>query len=151
MAGISRHRIGLSGMFLKYLLSLVLGMIVLVIGYLLSINIGFKLGIFLPANYAEHQIAQNKEAIKSSTPFNEALIPKTCQYGLFDEKKQYIQGSFDEETLEDAKIFLFHLGTYQKRYMLIERTNESCVIEYDVQMHFASLRWHHWFPNVELF
>ncbi len=151
MAGISRHRIGLSGMFLKYLLSLVLGMIVLVIVYLLSINIGFKLGIFLPANYAEHQIAQNKEAIKSSTPFNEALIPKTCQYGLFDEKKQYIQGSFDEETLEDAKIFLFHLGTYQKRYILIERTNESCVIEYDVQMHFTSLRWHHWFPNVELF
>ena len=151
MAGISRHRIGLSGMFLKYLLSLVLGMIVLVIGYLLSINIGFKLGIFLPANYAEHQIAQNKEAIKSSAPFNEALIPKTCQYGLFDEKKRYIQGSFDDETLEDVKLFLSHLGTYQKRYILIERTNESCVIEYDVQMHFASLRWHHWFPNVELF
>lgn len=151
MAGIRKYRIGLSGMFLKYLLSLVLGMIILVIGYLLSINIGFKLGIFLPANYAEHQIAQNREAIKSSTPFNEELIPKTCQYGLFDEKKRYIQGSFDEETLQDVKLFLSHLGTYQKRYILIERANESCVIEYDVQMHFASLRWHHWFPNVELF
>lgn len=151
MAGIRKYRIGLSGMFLKYLLSLVLGMIALVIGYLLSINIGFKLGIFLPANYAEHQIAQNREAIKSSTPFNEELIPKTCQYGLFDEKKRYIQGSFDEETLEDAKIFLSHSGSYQKRYILIERANESCVIKYDVQMHFASLWWHYWLPNVEFF
>lgn len=151
MDGMKKYRIGLSGMFLKYLLSLVVGMILLLILYILAINVGVTVGIFYPANYAENKIAQNREAIKSSEPFDELLIPEVCHYGLFDANKDYIQGNFDEEAIQDAKIYLSGSGSYQKRYTVIEREKSSCVIEYDVKMHFTSPFWHKWIPNEELF
>ena len=144
------HKIGLWSMFIKYLLTLFVGIIILGSFYTIAFSFSMSNGIILPANYAEKQIVKNKEAISKSNPFDSSLIPHTCNYGLFDKSYNYLEGNFNKDTIEDAKLFLRQSEDYQKRYIVVERDKEICVIQYDISAHFAAPLLHQMFPSLEL-
>lgn len=144
------HTIGLWSMFLKYLLTLVVGTILLGSFYMITFSLAMNSGLILPANYAEKQIAKNKEAIIKSEPFDSSLIPHTCNYGLFDKSYNYLEGNFDKDKIEDAKLFLLGSDNYYNRYIIVERDRDICVIQYDISAHFASPVLHEIFPKLEL-
>ena len=145
-----QHKIGLWGMFLKYIVSLFVVTILLGGLWVLLFSLAIRQGVILPADYAEKQIQQNWEAISRSQPLNRKLIPHTCKFGVFDKSYQYLEGDFDEQTIEDAKLFLKSSKGYRNRYIMIERDEDICVIQYDISAHFASPVLNRLFPKLEL-
>lgn len=150
MAIRKKHSNRLSWIFLKYLCILVVGIIGLIGSLASLLGIGMSKGIILPANYAEQQIMKNKLAISESEPFDPSLIPYTCHYGLFNSTDQYIEGNFSMATVKEVEALLSESKENRFRYIMIERKNETCVIQYDLRAHFASPILHRLFPRVEL-
>lgn len=144
------RKIGLWGMFLKYIFNLLVMTILLGGLYVLLFSLAMGQGVILPADYAEKQIDQNWEAISKSQILDRQLIPHTCKSGVFDKSYQYLEGDFDEQTIEDAQLFLKHSKGYRNRYILIERAEDIYVIQYDISAHFASPVLHRLFPRLEL-
>ena len=93
---------------------------------------------------------KNKLAISESEPFDPSLIPYTCHYGLFNSTDQYIEGNFSMATVKEVEALLSESKENRFRYIMIERKNETCVIQYDLGAHFASPILHRLFPRVEL-
>lgn len=145
-----QYEIKLWGMFLWYLLDLIMWSGLLIGIYILLFSIGINSKRILPANYAEQTIRRNKEAISNSHPLDRKLIPNTCKVGLFNKNHGYIGGEFDQQTVEDAEIFLSQSTNYRSRYIVIERVDEYCVIQYDLSAHFASPILNRIFPKLEL-
>lgn len=144
-----QHQVKLWSMFLWYLFNLLVWSGVFVGVYILFFSLALENGIILPANYAEQMIKQNKEAISKSEPLDRQLIPHTCKIGLFNKNYQYVEGEFDVQTVEDAKLFLKQSSNYHNRYMVIEREDGFCVIQYDISVHFASSALNSMFPKLE--
>ncbi|GAA4655019.1 HAMP domain-containing sensor histidine kinase [Anaerocolumna aminovalerica] len=118
--------------------------------FILLFNIALNSGFILPANYAEHYLEINKSIIGKSEPFDKALIPYTCKYGLFDFNGNYLSGDFSEDIVDDAKVFIKDAKKSNNRFILIERANEYCVIQYDISVHFSSYTLDKLFPKFEL-
>lgn len=137
-------------MFLKYLFSFCFFTVILIAVFIITFIFGLNNKIILPANYGEKEIIKNGNAIKLSEPFDETLIPHTCKYGLFDKENNYLKGNFDEEIIEDAKLFLKDSKLANKWYFLIERPKERCVIQYDLSAHFSSPFLDKLFPHLEI-
>lgn len=149
---VKRRRLeSLSGLFLKYLIAffvwniLVFGLLILLSGIALSS------GILLPANYAEWAIEQVKEEIATVQEFDEALIPYTCEYVLVDNSNQLIQSNVSEKKAMRIVEAAYQSHTFSmKQYQRIERETETCIIAYDIMMHFSNLLLHKVCPKPEL-
>lgn len=90
-------------LFLKQLLWLSACILMEIFIAILLLNVGVNSGFILPANYPEHYFKKNKNIISQSDPFDKALIPFTCKYGLFDFNGNYLSGDFSEDIVDDAK------------------------------------------------
>lgn len=137
-------------LFLKQLLWLSACILMEIFIAILLFNVGINSGFILPANYSEHYFEKNKNIISQSDPFDKALIPFICKYGLFDFNGNYLSGDFSEDIVDDAKVFIKDAKKYNYPFLLIERANEYCVVQYDVSAHFSSNILHKLFPNLEL-
>lgn len=137
-------------LFLKQLLWLSACILMEIFIAILLLNVGINSGFILPANYPEHYFKKNKNIISQSDPFDKALIPFTCKYGLFDFNGNYLSGDFSEDIVDDAKELIKYGKNYNYPFILIERANEYCVVQYDVSAHFSSYILHKLFPNLEL-
>lgn len=137
-------------LFLKQLLLCGVYILILIFVYFMLFSIGLNRGIILPADYSAKLLEQNHDAIKTSAPFDKNLIPFTCYYGLFDSDKNYIDGNFYEKTKDDALKFLENPNSAKKRYYSVEREDGYCVVNYDINAHFASPDLNRLFPKLEL-
>ncbi|HCL03929.1 MAG TPA: hypothetical protein DHW61_16235 [Lachnoclostridium phytofermentans] len=137
-------------MFIKQLLWLSAYILIEIFTFILLFNIGLNNGFILPANYSEHYFEINKNIISNSEPFDKSLIPFTCKYGLFDFDGNYLSGDFSEEVVDDAKVFIKDPKESNNLFILIERANEYCVVQYDISAHFSSNILHKLFPKLEL-
>nr|WP_308741815.1 HAMP domain-containing sensor histidine kinase [uncultured Anaerocolumna sp.] len=137
-------------MFLKQLLWLSTSILIEIFIFILLFNIGINSGFILPANFSEHYLEKNKSIISKSEPFDKELIPFTCKYGLFDSNGNYLSGDFNEDIIEDAKAFINGAKRNNYLFILIERANGYCIVQYDVSAHFSSYILHKLFPKLEL-
>lgn len=137
-------------MFLKQLIWLSACILMEIFIFILLFNIGINSEFILPANYSEHYLATNKDVISKSEPFDNKLIPFTCKYGLFDLEGKYLSGDFSEDMIEDAKTYIKDTKETNHPFLLIERANEYCVVQYDINAHFSSYMLHKLFPKFEL-
>lgn len=142
----------LSVLFLKYLVAFLV-MNVLVFGILiLCVNLAMTKGILLPANYAEWAIEQVKEEIATVEEFDESLIPYTCDYVLIDDNKQILRSNLTEKKATKVVEDAYKGATFfMKQYQMIDRESQSCILAYDVMMHFSSPVLHKIFPKPEMF
>ncbi|SHO47655.1 sensor histidine kinase [Anaerocolumna xylanovorans] len=137
-------------LFLKQLLLLAFSILLEIFVFLALFDMGLNSGYILPANYSEHYLEQNKEKIANSEPFNGALVPHTCQYGLFGISGKYLSGSLSDAGIEDGKAFIKGAYTGNGYYFLIKRAEGYCVVKYDISAHFAAPILHKIFPKPEL-
>ncbi len=137
-------------LFLKQLLWLSACILIEIIIFFLLLNLAINSGFILPANYSEHYLGMNKDVISKSEPFDKGLIPFTCKYGLFDLDENYLTGNFSEDIIDDAKEFIKDGKKNNHLFILLERANEYCVVQYDISAHFSSSMLHKLFPKFEL-
>lgn len=138
-------------LFLRHLAVFTTLTILLIAVIVLSFYYGMTSGAILPANYAEQAIEQAKEQIKNSQPFDESVIPYPSAYALFDNNDNLVSGNMTNKEIVKAKEVL-HNNTKApiSRYLLIHREDGYCIIQYDLQAHFASPILHKLFPMPEL-
>lgn len=138
--------------FLRYLLFLCLGIILLVAMLLGLFMFAFSANIILPANYAEMQIALAKNQIISSKSVTAEMIPELVDYAVISNKGEFISGNLTEKEAFDA----WHLkqkGETQANsrfYAFIEREQEVCILRYSLVPEYSSASLRKYMPNPQL-
>ena len=64
--------------FLKYLMTVGVGLGCAIVLTLLTFTAFYSVGLILPANHTENLLQENKYKILNKIDFDEALIPKGC-------------------------------------------------------------------------
>ncbi|HEX3077245.1 MAG TPA: histidine kinase dimerization/phospho-acceptor domain-containing protein, partial [Lachnospiraceae bacterium] len=137
-------------MFLRRLLRLSASILVEIGAFVILFYICLITDTILPASYSEQYLQQNETLIANSEPFDEGLIPHTCEYGLFDLEGNYIEGDFSHDEVVEAELYIKDSHESDYRFYLIERENGYCIIKYDLSARFSSPILQKLFPNVEL-
>lgn len=126
--------------FLKYLVSIAVGLIVAIVAVISSFNLFYNSGLVLPANYTENIILKNKEKIAETKNLDLSLIPDRASYVLLSEKGAVVNSNMSEANLKKA--IDFHKGnkmsTFLQSFMEIRRPDGYLVIEYVVRPHYTN-------------
>ena len=135
MGRIKKREISLSLFYLKYFGYVFLS--VILIGLLVFITLGllFSSNTIYRADYAQEQANLAYETILNADVITKDLIPELCQYVVFDQDGNRIDGSIIKErgiehawkAVEGSKSDIY--GNY---YKVIKRKNEYCVLRYQI-------------------
>lgn len=139
--------------FLQYVLFLALA-IFLVIGvnlggYILCVDNGFV----IPLNQKSAVIEKEKGVLQSATTMDTTDIPSFCEYILFTNEGQYLDGSLPKE--ESASIWekcVENSKVAEKSYLytVVEREKEVLVLQYSTAAQFSNQTLRHLFPSADL-
>lgn len=147
MEGIKKREKTLFYIFIKQVAIMAAIVVAELILLLVLFSIGLNMEIILPANYTENYLLNNARQIAQSHPFSKELLPKNCEYGLFDQEGNYIEGNTENiDTFADVLTG----KKYRNDYKVIERKDGFCVIHYSVQAHFADPFWNKIIPHPEM-
>ena len=137
--------------FLEYLISVG---IVLILSFglvILMFTTMYSLGFILPADYTENQIYERKNAIANTETFDKNLIPDNASYLLISKDGNIITSSMSKDE-EDRAIRYYNnekvYNTPSYSYMEILRSDGYCIIQYSVKPYFTNNFMAKYFPNV---
>ncbi|KEI04180.1 sensor histidine kinase [Clostridium botulinum] len=110
----------------------------------------FDSGVILPANYYEKKIEKQRSKIEKVKDV-ENLIPKECDYVVYDYKGKVIQGNVPKNKALEMWDIVKSNKTSQGKYFykIIQRHNEICVVEYTIKVTFANPTLRKYIKNVE--
>lgn len=152
--GIIRKKKTLRRELIKYMLTLSFSLIAITALYVLVNMIGMNAGLFYPANYNEIEAEKLKPRLQSAEQITEDMIPDTMLYAILDKKsKQKTAGNMKETNLSIVRKKIEsrpYVSFSQKGYMIIERKDEYCVLEYPLRAEFRSPLLRRFLPNYEL-
>lgn len=138
--------------FLRYLLFLCIGTILLVALLLSLFLFAFSANIILPANYAENQISLSKNLIASSNSVTTDMIPELVDYAVISKQGEFLSGNLTEkEALHAWEL----MQSGEKRdnsryYSFIDRENEICILRYQLVPEYHSAVLRKYLPNPQL-
>lgn len=139
--------------FLEYLISVG---IVLILSFglvILMFNTMYSLGFILPADYTENQIYERKNAIANTETFDKNLIPDNASYLLISKDGNIITSSMSKDE-EDRAIRYYNnervYNTPSYSYIEILRNDGYCIIQYSVKPYFTNKFMAKYFPNVNV-
>ncbi|KXZ20916.1 histidine kinase [Bacillus nakamurai] len=116
--------------------------------------IALNAGAILPANYSEHAAENIKPRLQSAKSIKKDMIPEGISYAVFDKKsKRMSEGTMTEKDASNARKKIQHQPYFhfsQKGYMVIDRKNEYCVLQYSLRSEFHSPLLRRYLPNYEL-
>ena len=137
--------------FLEYLISVG---IVLILSFglvILMFTAMYSLGFILPADYTENQIYERKNAIANTETFDKNLIPDNASYLLISKDGNIITSSMNKDE-EDRAIRYYNnervYNTPSYSYIEILRNDGYCIIQYSVKPYFTNKFMAEYFPNV---
>ncbi|MFJ7913586.1 MULTISPECIES: sensor histidine kinase [unclassified Lysinibacillus] len=138
--------------FLRYLLFLSLGTILLVVILFSIFLFTFSTNIVLPANYAESQITLSKDRIASSSSVTADIIPDLVDYAVFSKDGQFLTGNLSEKEAFKAWDVMKKRETRNSSqfYSFIERENEICILRYYLVPQYRSEILRKYLPNPQL-
>ena len=85
-----KREVTLAGLFTRYTVIFCVN-ILLIFVILIGVICLFPLSsLFLPANYAEEQIDEKRDAIAEADVVTSDLIPNRCSYGVYDADGWYL-------------------------------------------------------------
>ena len=134
----------------KQFLMIIIEEILLIIIFLMINASLVGRGIIQYANYTENYLKEHKQELEDTYPFDASKLPNYCTYGIFDINKQYIEGTFEENDIDDAKDCIDKAGDVSGAIILLELQEGYCVVKYDIVAHFTNPNIDKYFPNVEL-
>lgn len=142
---------GLYKLFLRYLAAFFFITIIWFVILVAIFGVGLWSGFILPANYSEWAIEQMEEKIAQSEEFDEVLIPYPCTYVLVDRDGNILSSNMTEKESENVQEAVKNTNVYSKeQYLVIERKDSFCIVNYDMYVHFASPVLNKWIQYPEL-
>lgn len=155
MEVIKKKKVSLYWVFIRYLFRFCMWTVclaVLLIGaYLLMAGTG----AVRMADYEQVQIEEQEEKIRESDTGEEALIPDSCRYGVYDAKGRFLRGTFGKDEAEEV-LDAWEQGErgrfYNTFYEGIEKENgDMVIIQYQLTAKFANPILRKLIPSAELF
>lgn len=139
--------------FLKYVITLGLLIVTLVIvTYFLDQVILFSLGIY-PANYSEKVIENNIEELRSSRRITMEFLTPMCSFGVYSIDGEYLYGNFSEEDINRVWDS-FQTGNKSvdlSNYIyMIERDEGIALVKYPLTAQYKNEFLRRWLPNPEI-
>ncbi|MEQ6355064.1 HAMP domain-containing sensor histidine kinase [Lysinibacillus sp. M3] len=138
--------------FLRYLLFLSLGTILLVVLLIGLTLFALSTNIVLPANYAETQISLSRDRIASSSSVTDEIIPDLVDYAVFSKDGQFLSGNLSEKEAFKAWVAMKKekAQSINQFYSFIERENEVCILRYYLVPQYRSEILRKYLPNPQL-
>ncbi|MGE7942003.1 sensor histidine kinase [Lysinibacillus xylanilyticus] len=138
--------------FLRYLLFLCIGTILLVVLLLSLFLFSFSTNIVLPANYEETQVSLSRDRIASSSSVTSDIIPDLVDYAVFSKDGQFFTGSLSEKEAIKAWNVMKkgETSSGSQFYSYIERENEICILRYYLVPQYRSEILRKYLPNPQL-
>jgi len=138
--------------FLRYLLFLSLGTILLVVLLICLTLFALSTNIVLPANYAETQITLSRDRIASSSSVTADMIPDLVDYAVFSKEGKLLKGNLSEKEASKAWDAMKKEQTrgIAQFYSFIERENEICILRYYILPQYRSAIMRKYLPNPQL-
>lgn len=135
----------LTGIFMRYVLVMLLALFTLGVCTILIFNILVNTGSIYPANYAERKINEAYDLIQNAEEVTEDMIPPLCHYVIFSMDGEILGTDLSGHSVEIAWDVANHgqaSGNYF--YKVISRPKEYVVLQYSLtpQYQSAFLREH---------
>lgn len=148
-----KREVTLAGLFTRYTVIFcvnILFIFVILIGVICLFPLS---SLFLPANYAEEQIDEKRDAIAEADVVTSDLIPNRCSYGVYDADGWYLYGNFADEEKEPAwkhyeEERLSAGGAFYYQYIR-RKDGEVCIVKYALHLQFANEKLNDHLPNAE--
>lgn len=126
---------------LLYLIKLFMGIVIIIICWLALTNIFVECGVIIPANYSETILEENRKRLDDIQQITDNDLPYGSKYSIFDLDYNYERGTMNKSDIEvTKKILLGKESNLQGNYVysVIARTEEYCVIKYNIKARFNS-------------
>lgn len=122
-----------------YILRLVLGLIIVGMGWLFTTNILICANIVIPANYSENILKENNAKLSVLDKVTSDFLPIGCEFAVFDLNNNKKYGNMSSTNEQHAlNVILGNENNVQgnKIYSVIFRKNEICVVKYNMRAYF---------------
>lgn len=161
--GLRNKNIRLRTFFIRYLLTIFAGFVLIVLIGIGLLLVSLKTGFVLSVSDVEASIERQMAAIMSAETVSAELIPKTCKYAVVSTSGEFLSGSMTAseavaawDVVRSGRTIsgsLLSTGLNVDCYFPIERQNGFCIIEYSSMSQFSSqlLREHLPVPEILLF
>ncbi len=135
MGGIKKREIPLSLFYLRYFVYIFLSVIMISIFIFAALGVLFSSNIIYRADYAQGQAILAYDDILHAEVVTSDLIPELCQYIVFDQSGNVIDGDIIKEKGIKRAWEAVEGNTsdiYGNFYKVIQRENEYCVLRYQI-------------------
>ena len=135
----------LSGIFMQYVLIMIVSFLALVVCTFVIFNILINTGYIYPANYAEKKINEAYSTIQKADEVTKDMIPALSYYVVFSANGDVLSGDMTEDSIKIAWNVVNGRNSSGKYfYKVVTRLNEYVVLQYSLapQYHSAFLREH---------
>lgn len=135
----------LSGIFMQYVLIMIVSFLALVVCAFVIFNILINTGYIYPANYAEQKINEAYSTIQKADEVTKDMIPALSHYVVFSANGDVLSGDMTEDSIKIAWNVVNGRNSSGKYfYKVVTRLNEYVVLQYSLapQYHSAYLREH---------
>lgn len=141
----------ISKIFAMYIVYFCIATFLLMAVGLIFFQVGLNKGFILPANYYEQKIENERYKIAKAENVK-ALIPKDCNYVVYDLNGKVLQGNTSEAKALDVWNIVKNNTSSEGKYFykVVERENGICVVEYKISASFTNAILKRYIPNAEL-
>lgn len=132
---VKKHESSLRLVFLQYLLTTVLALVVAVLIPYGLFSAGIYTGLFSYANTSEMQAKSAEPAIASAKAFDSKLVPASCTYVLLSQNHAVLQSNMKKEEIQNAVGFLekaYTPATPDDCFLVIRRSDGVCILHYHI-------------------
>lgn len=139
--------------FLEYLISAGVALLVAVVAAVLILNVLYMTGVIIPANGLENQIMENREKIASSQPFDDRFVPAGASYLFLSKGGEVLKTSMTERNQAQALEFHVSGESYNSAsdsFMEIVREDGTCIIHYSLLPRYTSAWMRAHMPSINL-
>lgn len=149
---VNEGAITLKGVFLRYLLTLCLAFAITLMLFIGAVALSFGAHLLYPANYTETLAREASSTLASAPAITEEMIPVGSRYAQFDKDGQLMKSNLTPSDLHEAKEAAqgrLQSSGGMKNYVVIQRQDGVCVLQYFIGMRYGSDFLQSHFPGVQ--
>ena len=141
----------LKWLFIKYLVSWLLGSLILAFLGFILMSLAMQAGYIYPANYGDIEYEREKDNLKNTEEIRMEDIPPLMDYALFTEDGTWKEGTIPEKDAEKAWEVSHrgYSGISRIFYRKVEREGEVLVLRYSIKAQFADPKLRKYLPAAE--
>lgn len=137
--------------FLRYLVSFCVLSIILIFSLIVTFNMAVNFNILKPANYVQNEVEKLKLEVDKGLKLNEDKVPYLSKHVFLNNKNEIVKTNLNEEELKNVNRYL-EGESFKSKYIYtkVPYKGGTCVIGYDIKVHFTSKFWNDLIPYPEI-